>query len=133
MDATITLYRPTGPRELQLVVERGYRAWPPRLSWQPIFYPVLNEDYATQIARDWNAKDPTTGYRGFVTRFQVRREFLARYEVHRVGGRVYDEYWIPAEDLAELNDNIVGTIEVIAEYAGGLDSEPQQVWDARCS
>ena len=95
MDAPITLYRPTGPHELRLVAESGYRAWPPRLSWQPIFYPVLNEEYAAQIARDWNARDPATGYRGFVTRLTVRQEFLARYEVHRVGGRLHDEYWIP--------------------------------------
>lgn len=120
-EASITLYRPTGPNELHLVAESGYRAWPPRLTGQPIFYPVLNKEYATQIARDWNAKDPATGPRGYVTRFQVRREFLAHYEVHRVGRRVHDEYWIPAEDLEEFNRNIVGVIEVVAEYAGAPD------------
>lgn len=119
MAATVTLYRPTGPKELHLVAESGYRAWPPRLPGQPIFYPVLNEEYATQIARDWNAADPSTGYRGYVTRFQVRQAFLARYEVHRVGGQIHDEYWIPAEDLDEFNRNIVGAIEVIAMYTGG--------------
>ena len=124
---TVTLYRPTGPVELELVAQSGYRTWPPRLTWQPIFYPVLNEDYARQIARDWNAKDPSTGYRGFVTRFAVRQEFISRYDVHRVGGHVHDEYWIPAEDLDALNDNIVGPIEVIAEYAGGLDQEPREI------
>ena len=127
MEDTITLYRPTGPKELQLVAESGYRAWPPRLAWQPIFYPVLHEEYARQIARDWNAKDPSTGYRGFVTRFTVRQEFLARYEVRRVGGQVHEEYWIPADDLEEFNRHIVGPIEVIAEYAGGPDQEPRQV------
>jgi hypothetical protein len=127
VDDAITLYRPTGPQELQLVAESGYRAWPPRLAWQPIFYPVLHEEYAHQIARDWNAKDPETGYRGFVTRFAVRQEFLARYEVQRVGGSLHEEYWIPAEDLEELNRHIVGTIEVIAEYAGGPDHEPRQM------
>jgi hypothetical protein len=53
-----------------------------------------------------------------VTRFNVRRAFLDRYEVHRVGARVHEEYWIPAEDLEEFNDNIVGTIDVIAEFDG---------------
>ena len=127
MDTTVTLYRPTGLNELLLIAENGYRAWPPRLAWQPIFYPVLNEEYATQIARDWNAKDSSAGYRGFVTRFTLRQVFIARYQVHRVGGHVHDEYWIPAEDLEELNRNIVGFIEVIAEYAGGPDHEPQRV------
>ncbi len=112
-EETITLYRPTGQRELALVRESGYRAWPPRLPEQPIFYPVLNEEYATQIARDWNARGTSIGY---VTRFHVRAAYLRRYEVQTVGGRVHQEYWIPAEDLPEFNSNIVGLIEVVAEF-----------------
>ncbi len=93
----------------------GYRAFPPRLHEQPIFYPVLNEGYAIQIARDWNAEhnDPPVGY---VTRFQVHENYLSRFEVHIVGSSEHAEYWIPAEDLNEFNENIVGLIEVIAEY-----------------
>ena len=110
---TVTLWRPTGPQELALVEASGWRAWPPRLADQPIFYPVLNEDYATRIARDWNVKHSGAG---FVTRFEVRKELLDRYEVQQAGGATILEYWIPAEDLVELNANIVGTIEVVAEY-----------------
>lgn len=110
---TTTLWRPTGPKELALVEEAGWRAWPPRLADQPIFYPVLNEDYATRIARDWNVKHSGAG---FVTRFEVRKDFLDRYDVQQVGGATILEYWIPAEDLDELNANIVGTIVVVAEY-----------------
>jgi hypothetical protein len=110
---TVTLWRPTGPAELALVEATGWRAWPPRLPDQPIFYPVLNEDYATRIARDWNV--PASGA-GFVTRFEVARSFLDRYEVHQVGGQTILEYWIPAEDLDELNRHIVGTIEVVARF-----------------
>ena len=117
-DDDVVLYRPTGPKELELVADSGYRRWPPRLEGQPIFYPVLNEEYAAQIARDWNAKDPSTGFRGFVTRFRVRRAFLDDYEVHRVGARIHDEYWIPSEDLGVLNDNIVGRIEVVQRFSG---------------
>lgn len=113
MSETVTLFRPLGPQELQLIADSGYRTFPPRLPEQPIFYPVLNEDYAVQIARDWNVK---ASGRGCVTRFQVRREFLDRYEVQTVGGAVHQEYWIPAEDLSEFNRNIVGLIEVIAEF-----------------
>lgn len=111
----ITLYRPVGQKELDLIKESGYKKFPPRLPIQPIFYPVCNEEYATQIARDWNAKrnDPKVGY---VTRFQVRAEYLSRYEAQIVGGSVHEEYWIPAEKLEEFNQNIVGQIEVIAEY-----------------
>ena len=110
---TVTLWRPTGPQELALVEESGWRAWPPRLPEQPIFYPVLNEDYATRIARDWNV--PASGV-GFVTRFEVAADFLERYEVHQVGGQTILEYWIPAEDLDELNRHIVGRIEVVARF-----------------
>lgn len=112
-DDVVTLWRPTGPNELALVEATGFRRWPPRLPDQPIFYPVLNEDYAVRIARDWNV--PASGA-GFVTRFDVRRAFLDRYEVQQVGGETILEYWIPAEDLEELNDNIVGTIDVVRRF-----------------
>jgi hypothetical protein len=110
---TVTLWRPTGPEELALVEESGWTAWPPRLPDQPIFYPVLNEDYATRIARDWNVRASGVGY---VTRFAVERAFLDRYDVHQADGQTILEYWIPAEDLAELNSHLVGRIEVVAEY-----------------
>ena len=116
MNETTPLYRPVGEVELNLIRDSGYREFPPRLSHQPIFYPVLNEEYATQIAREWNTKSGSR--RGFVTIFQVRTEFLHRYEVHTVGGAIHQEYWIPAEDLPEFNQNIVGLIEIVAEYQG---------------
>src|SRR5437879_13090181 len=98
-EGTVTLYRPVGQKELDLIRESGYREFPPRLSWQPIFYPVLNEEYAVQIARVWNTKDEASGHVGYVTRFRVRRAYLSRYLVHTVGGAQHQEYWIPAEEL----------------------------------
>ena len=92
------------------------RRFPPRLFWQPIFYPVLDLDYATQIARDWNTRDAASGFCGFVTRFAIDAEFVARYEVHRVGSANALELWVPAMELAAFNSAIVGPIEVIAEY-----------------
>ncbi len=114
---TTILYRPVGPKELELIAASGFREFPPRLPEQPIFYPVLNEEYARQIAQDWNVKASGSG---FVTRFAVRSEFLARYPVQKVGGSIHQELWIPAEDLAAMNRNIVGKIEVIAEFIGEL-------------
>ena len=115
MDETTTLFRPVGQKELDLIRESKFTEFPPRLPHQPIFYPVLTEAYARQIACDWNAKyeDDKAGY---VTRFRVRAEYLDRYEVQTVGGAEHQEYWIPAEALAEFNQNIVGAIEVIASY-----------------
>ncbi|HSX59617.1 MAG TPA: hypothetical protein VLF18_05415 [Tahibacter sp.] len=112
-DDLVVLYRPTGPKELERVRESGNRRWPPRLVDQPIFYPVTNEDYAIQIARDWNV--PASGS-GYVTRFRVSAAFMRRYPVQTVGGRGHTEWWIPAEDLELLNDQIVGEIEVIHEF-----------------
>lgn len=110
---TTILYRPVGPRELALIVASGYRAFPPRLPDQPIFYPVLDEKYARQIARDWNVRDSGSGY---VTCFAVRSDFLTRYNVQTVGASSHRELWVPAEALADFNANIVGLIEVIAEF-----------------
>ena len=115
-DATTVLFRPVGPKELELIRESGFTAFPPRLPEQPIFYPVLNREYAEQIARDWNANDPSTGYLGFVTRFQVDSAYLAKFEAKQVGAAIHLEYWIPAEELAEFNGKIMGLIEVVAEF-----------------
>ncbi len=117
-EETITLFRPVGQKELDLIRESGYRSFPPRLTSQPIFYPVLNRDYAIQIARDWNTRDVASGYAGYVTRFCVRAEFLQRYFVQTVGGAQHQEYWIPAAHLEEFNRNIVGLIEVVNEFHG---------------
>src|SRR5919198_5717951 len=105
---TVTLFRPVGPKELELIRASGNRAFPPRLSEQPIFYPVLNEGYAVQIARDWNVK--ASGAR-YVTRFRVRKEFVAKYPVQTVGDSSHTELWIPADELVAFNENIVGEIE----------------------
>lgn len=110
---TITLYRPVGPAELALIEASGWREFPPRLPDQPIFYPVLNEEYANQISQRWNVKDYGAGY---VTRFQVKAEFAERYPRQIVGASIHEELWVPAEELAEFNANIVGPIEVIAEF-----------------
>lgn len=109
----VTLWRPTGPEEMELVRAGGSRRWPPRLAEQPIFYPVLNEQYATKIARDWNV--PASGV-GYVTRFDVEAEYLSQFPVRQAGGRDILEYWIPAERLEEFNDHIVGNIVEVAKF-----------------
>jgi len=102
---------------MTLVRDGGWKSFPPRLPDQPIFYPVLNESYATEIAQKWNTRNGGTGY---VMRFQVDAEFLSRYEVQTVGASVHREYWIPAGDLEAFNRHIVGEIEVVAVF-----KEPQ--------
>ena len=114
----MTLYRPIGLTELRLIAELNFRVFPPRLAIQPIFYPVLNEDYATQLARDWNTRDPVSGFCGFVLRFEIDDEFAARYPVQTVGARVHRELWVPAEELDEFNAHITGRIEVVSQFYG---------------
>jgi hypothetical protein len=131
-DETTLLWRPVGPEELELVRQTGWRAWPPRLPGQPIFYPVLSEEYAIKIARDWNV--PASGA-GYVTRFRVRSQFAARYPVRQVGGQAILELWIPAKDLDELNANIVGRIEIVHEFTRqrpGPAPRPDMASAARC-
>jgi hypothetical protein len=123
---TTILYRPVGQYELQLIVAANYRAFPRRLPHQPIFYPVLTEAYAMEIARDWNTKDAASGYMGYVTRFAVDSAFAARYPVQVAGARRHQELWIPATDLPAFNDHLVGPIEVIAEFRGAQ----AEVWQA---
>ena len=109
-DGTTTLYRPIGPAELQLLRAADMRAWPPRLPDQPIFYPVLTEAYARQIAADWNL--PATGS-GHVTRFHLPTTFARRYPTQQAGGQDKLELWMPADHLDELNRHLVGPIELI--------------------
>ena len=113
---TTILYRPVGPKELDLIRASGFRSFPPRLPHQPIFYPVLNEAYAVRIARDWNTKDAASGHVGYVTRFAVDAEYLKQFPVRTVGDSTHQELWVPAEELAEFNRHIIGEIEVIAEF-----------------
>ncbi|MFZ0303392.1 MAG: hypothetical protein WAL75_11930 [Terracidiphilus sp.] len=111
------LYRPVGSNELALIRECGWRAFPPRLPEQPIFYPVLNEEYATQIARDWNTRNGGTGY---VLRFEVETEYLKQFPIRTAGSRIHQEYWIPADQLTEFNRHIAGLIEVVSKFRGPL-------------
>jgi hypothetical protein len=114
----MVLYRPVGVKELELIAASGFRAFPPRLSWQPIFYPVLNREYAISIARDWNTRDAASGFAGFVTEFEVEDDYAGPFQVHQVGAAMHRELWVPAEELAEFNRHIIGGIRVVASYYG---------------
>ncbi len=112
------LYRPTGLAELRLLAQADWIAWPPRLPDQPMFYPVLTLAYARRIAEDWNSKDATSGYVGFVTRFEIDEEFAAKYPIERAGGHSHQELWVPADELTEFNSHILGKIQVVESYPG---------------
>lgn len=110
---TITLYRPVNKAELDLIEQSGWKKFPPRLPEQPIFYPVLNEEYAIEICTQWNV--PAYGS-GYVTKFEVDKEYLAKFRIENVGGSIHNELWIPAEELEIFNNHLVGTIQVIKTF-----------------
>ena len=109
------LYRPVGQAEYELIAQTDFTRFPPRLPEQPIFYPVLNRQYAHEIAEKWNTRYADSGYKGYVTRFEVEDSFISRYPVKTVGAGYHQELWIPAEELEEFNRHIIGKIEIIEE------------------
>ncbi|MFY7963949.1 MAG: ADP-ribosylation/crystallin J1 [Chitinophagaceae bacterium] len=113
-----TLYRPVGQTELDLIAASGFKKFPPRLEWQPIFYPVLNQAYAEQIAFEWNTQDEFSGYVGYVTAFDLYDSFLQQYPIQNAGGEIHNELWVPAEELDTFNNNIIGDIRIVKTFIG---------------
>ncbi len=122
MTNTTTLFRPLGRAELQLVEAANYECWPPRLPDQPIFYLVTNERYAVEVTQ-WNVNEQGEG---FVSRVEVLTSFMDQFPVHTVGAPHHTEWWIPAERLEELNDTLVGKIEIIGHYGTSSSTSDAQ-------
>lgn len=114
----VTLYRPVGIKELELIIASGNKKFPPRLFWQPIFYPVLNQPYAEQIAKEWNTEDEFSGYCGIVTSFELDEVLYSKYAVQNVGGEIHNELWVPAEELELFNTHIASEIQVVKVFIG---------------
>lgn len=126
---TKTLYRPVGEKEMILIIKSDYKKFPPRLEWQPIFYPVLNEEYASEIAEKWNTRDEAGNYLGFVTKFEVLEEVVNQYPSQNVGAKNHNELWIPSEELEAFNQAIFGNIEVTKVFVGSnfIESENNEI------
>lgn len=110
------LYRPVGLQELELIYDSGMKAFPARLPQQPIFYPVLDLEYARQTASDWNARNGQLA--GYVTQFKIEDDYISQFEKHIVGDSQHEEFWIPAEEVEEFNKHISGHIKVVEAYFG---------------
>jgi hypothetical protein len=113
-----TLYRPVGQLELNLIIESNYKSFPPRLSWQPIFYPVLDFDYACQIANDWNTNDDANGNVGYVTQFEIPITYFESFKVENVGASNHNEMWVLSEELENFNAQILNGIKVVKVFYG---------------
>ena len=118
MTKNITLYRPIGAEELVLIVDSGMKRFPPRLFWQPIFYPVLNFQYAAEIAERWNMGDPDSDGVGFVTEFEIPDDYFRRFTIQTVGLDHHQELWVPAEEMDEFNTKIANGISVTKSFIG---------------
>ena len=112
------LYRPVGLFEMKKILDMEGMGFPPRLEEQPIFYLVLNYEYAKQIASEWNVKDYNSGFAGYVIEFTIKDDYIENFEIHRVGQEHHKEFWIPAEILPIFNDNIIGKIKIIDAFFG---------------
>jgi tetratricopeptide (TPR) repeat protein len=110
------LYRPVGLQELALIYDSGMKAFPARLPRQPIFYPVLQLEYARQTASGWNAQNGQ--FAGYVTQFKVEDQHLSQFETHTVGESQHQELWIPTEEMEEFNRHITGHIKVVEAHFG---------------
>lgn len=107
------LYRPVGQAEYDLIAATGFTAFPPRPPEQPIFYPVLNAQYAREINEKWNRFEKAAGYTGYVTMFEIDDEYATRFPVQVVGAHYHQELWVPAEQLNEFNAHIIGPIRIL--------------------
>jgi hypothetical protein len=123
----ITLYRPTGKDEIQLIIDSGMKCFPPRLFWQPIFYPVLNLQYAIEIADKWNRGELDSDQAGFVTAFDLPETYFNQFQVQTVGLHHHQELWVPAEQLIEFNTMIVGDIRIVKAFLGTKYVVPEKV------
>jgi hypothetical protein len=117
---TVILYRPIGLKELELIIASDFTKFPPRLDWQPIFYPVLNEEYACEIALKWNTTDEFSGYSGYVTKFKMNADYIDQFEVQNVGGKTHNELWVPSEELENFNTQLQGKIRVTKTFLGTM-------------
>ncbi|NOW06145.1 hypothetical protein [Clostridium beijerinckii] len=124
----IKLYRPVGLKEMELILNSNSREFPARLPTQPIFYPVLEYEYASQIASDWNTVDNNSGLVGYVTEFNIDEDYISQFKVHTVGKSIHRELWIPSNKLKEFNNNIIGKILISEAFYGkgyiGIAPEP---------
>lgn len=118
MIRNITLYRPVGANELELIIDSGMKRFPPRLFWQPIFYPVLNFEYAAEIAERWNMRDAESNGVGFVTAFEIPEDHFYQFQIQTVGLDHHQELWVPAEQLEQFNNKIADGIRVMKSFIG---------------
>ena len=121
------LYRPIGADELELIIDSGMKVYPPRLYWQPIFYPVLNFQYAVEIAEQWNMRDLESEGAGFVTSFEIPEEYFKTFQIQTVGLAYHQELWVPAEQLEEFNNKIINGIHIEKAFLGKLFSPSAKI------
>jgi hypothetical protein len=110
------LYRPMDIEELCAVYETGMKTFPRRKAEQPIFYPVLNLDYADEIAGRWNVKGPSAS--GYVAKFSIDDTYADQFQPRQVGGSHHVELWVPAEELSKFNGYILLPIVIVSAYFG---------------
>ena len=103
------LFRPVNIYELYKIDKSGWKRFPPRLPEQPIFYPVLDYNYAKKINK-WNIDAYGKGY---IVSFEIDDDYISQFDIHNVGDKNDKEYWIPVDELDKFNEKIIGKIFII--------------------
>lgn len=96
--------------------EGGMKGFPPRKPEQPIFYPVLNLEYADEIAKKWNAESQSAS--GYVAKFNLDDAYAGRFEPQKVGASHHLELWVPSEELSRFNEYILPPILIVSAHFG---------------
>ncbi|RYD52190.1 MAG: ADP-ribosylation/crystallin J1 [Sphingobacteriales bacterium] len=111
--AVTTLYHTVSESGLQALQTLRWRGLPPCA--EAAFYPALTRQFALETTRLWKLPEWGTGY---LTRFKISARYVRDFEVQSLSGEVYEELWVPTEELGAFNQHIVGKIEVLQVLHG---------------
>ncbi|WP_163832084.1 hypothetical protein [Spartinivicinus ruber] len=118
---TTALFRPIGPEQFEALKNLGFSQIPSHVFGQKFFYPLLHESFAKQIAQEWYL--PKHG-QAYVIRLEIASSYLEQFEVKRIGGPEHTEYRIPIEEQTNFSRELVGNIEIVAEYQQDTIKQP---------
>lgn len=109
------LYRPLNAEEYTQVEALEFQGFPPRTEEQPLFTALLSEEGASQIARHMRIEKEKESI-VYVVSFLVDDAYIRQFPVQHAGERNRRALWIPADEVAILNQHLIGNIRVLASY-----------------
>jgi hypothetical protein len=118
-NSTATLfYWPITKQELDAIAESGFMGFPSEGALVSAFNPMTDPKHAIEIAHTWIAQDEAGGGVGYVVKFQLKNSYLGPF-LDELRSQPYGEFRVPVDRRVELNENILGRIEVVAKVVQG--------------